>query len=323
MNAIGGYFELELRKGEHYHKKAIRLNSGSNCFEYILRARKYSKVYMPYYTCQVMFNVAKRCGVEIDYYHINEQLEPEKLPALREGEAFLYTNYFGLKQTCVKTLAEHYCKQLIVDNAQAFYASPLQGIDTFYSPRKFFGVPDGGYLYTDSIIEDADFPQALSMQRMTHLLKRIEQGAEAGYADYQREEETLDGSSIKRMSKLTDALLRSIDYEKIAERRIANYQLLDEQFRSINLIHLSLEDGAVPMVYPYLTGDPTMRKRMIKKKVFVATYWPNVSSDCALETILKSNLLPMPIDQRYESDELAAKIIANTLTSAGGGLFAL
>lgn len=319
MEAIGGYFELELRKGEHYHKDAIRLNSGSNCFEYILRARKYEKVYMPYYTCQVMFNVAKRCGVEIDYYHTNEQLEPEKLPALREGEAFLYTNYFGLKQTCVKTLAEHYGKQLIVDNAQAFYASPLQGIDTFYSPRKFFGVPDGGYLYSDSIIEDAVFPQALSMQRMTHLLKRIEQGAEAGYSDYQREEETLNGSPIERMSVLTDALLRNIDYKEIAGRRIANYQLLDEQFRSINLIHLSLEDGAVPMIYPYLTGDPTMRKRMIEKKVFVATYWPNVSSDCALETILKSNLLPMPIDQRYESDELVAKVIANAETSVRGG----
>ena len=37
MEAIGGYFELELHKGEHYHKDAIRLNSGSNCFEYILQ----------------------------------------------------------------------------------------------------------------------------------------------------------------------------------------------------------------------------------------------------------------------------------------------
>lgn len=43
MDAIGGYFELELRKGEHYHKDALRLNTARNCFEYILLARKYKK----------------------------------------------------------------------------------------------------------------------------------------------------------------------------------------------------------------------------------------------------------------------------------------
>ena len=38
---IGVYFELELRKGEHYHKDAIRLNTACNCFEYILLDRHY------------------------------------------------------------------------------------------------------------------------------------------------------------------------------------------------------------------------------------------------------------------------------------------
>ena len=33
--AIGGYFELELRNGAHYHKDAIRLNTARNCFEYV------------------------------------------------------------------------------------------------------------------------------------------------------------------------------------------------------------------------------------------------------------------------------------------------
>ncbi len=35
MDAIGGYFELELRKGEHYHKDALKLNTARNCFEYV------------------------------------------------------------------------------------------------------------------------------------------------------------------------------------------------------------------------------------------------------------------------------------------------
>ena len=36
MEAIGGYFELELQQGEEYHKDALRLNTARNCFEYIL-----------------------------------------------------------------------------------------------------------------------------------------------------------------------------------------------------------------------------------------------------------------------------------------------
>lgn len=303
MDAIGGYFELELRKGEHYHRDAIRLNSGSNCFEYILRARKYEKVYVPYYTCHVIFDVAQRLGLNIAYYHINELLEPVELPELKAHEAFLYTNYYGLKQPCVERLAEKYGKQLIVDNAQAFYAKPITGIDTFYSPRKFFGVPDGGYLYTDAIINE-EFPQAESMQRMTHLLKRIEKCAEAGYADYQRDEETLDGSPIERMSKLTDALLKSIDYEKIAQERISNYKVLEEQLGKSNAIHLTMQQGDVPMVYPYLTEDATLKHWLIANKVFVATYWPNVDEKGELGAILKTNLLPLPIDQRYMVDEM-------------------
>ena len=145
---------------------------------------------------------------------------------------------------------------------------------------------------------------------MTHLLKRIEQGAEAGYVDYQREEETLDGSPVERMSKLTDALLRSIDYEKIALDRISNYKVLEEQLGKTNAIHLTLHQGDVPMVYPYLTEDTTLKQRLITHKIFVATYWPNVDANENYEATLKTNLLPLPIDQRYWDEDMK-RIIEN------------
>ena len=153
VKAIGGYFELELRKGEHYHKDALKLNTARNCFEYILLARKYTKVYIPYYTCEVMLQPLHKYHIAYEFYHINESLEPIEVIQLQNDEAFLYTNYFGLKQSCVEHLAVIYKSQLIVDNAQAFYAPRIKGIDTFYSPRKFFGIADGGYLYTEHILE--------------------------------------------------------------------------------------------------------------------------------------------------------------------------
>ena len=142
MSPIGGYFELELRKGEEYHKDAIRLNSGRNAFEYILRARGYKKVYLPYYTCNVMLEPINRLSLEYEFYHIDEHLEPLfNYNKIGENEAFIFTNYFGLKGKIVQKLSK-ICTNLIIDDSQAFFENPIAGIDTFYSPIKFFGIPD-------------------------------------------------------------------------------------------------------------------------------------------------------------------------------------
>lgn len=74
MKPIGGYFELELRKGEDYHKSAIRLNAGRNSFEYILSAKN-KKMYLPFFTCDVMLEPIQKLKLEHDYCHINEQME--------------------------------------------------------------------------------------------------------------------------------------------------------------------------------------------------------------------------------------------------------
>ena len=301
MDAIGGYFELELRKGEHYHKNAIRLNTARNCFEYVLRARNYTKIYIPYYTCGVMSKPIQKLQIGYEFYHINEKLEPANLPKLEEREAFLYTNYFGLKQECVKSLASEYGKQLIVDNAQAFYAEPLEGIDTFYSARKFFGVPDGAYLYTNKSLQQ-ELEQDYSYERVSHLQKRIDLGAEAGYQDFRKNDDALCNREIKKMSKLTEAILCGIDYEAARIRRRENYQRLDEALRDINRLHLDMDKDCVPMVYPYLTDDVVLKQKLIDNKIFVATYWPNVLEWCRevdIEHFVAKNTCFLPIDQRY------------------------
>ena len=303
---IGGYLELELRKGEHYHKDAIRLNTARNCFEYVLRSRNYFKVYVPYYTCEVMLEPIRELGIEFEFYHINKLLEPLSLPRLGKDEAFLYTNYFGLKQDCAKRLADVFENQLIVDDAQAFFAEPIQGIDTFYSPRKFFGVPDGAYLYTEKRLEQ-DIKQDVSCERMSHLLKRIDMGAEVGYQDFRNNDDSLSNQDIKWMSKLTESLLSGINYEEAKQRRRENYALLDDALKESNLIHFEFDSNAVPLVYPFLTEDETLRWRLIENKVFVATYWPNVKEWCNsndFEYHLAQNMVFLPVDQRYGKEEM-------------------
>ena len=270
---------MELPQLEEFHKEALRFNTSRNAFEYVLRARGYRKVYMPYYTCEVMMSPFRKLGVAFEYYKIDEQLEPTELPTLDVDEAFLYTNYFGLKQMCVTRLAALYGNRLIVDNAQAFFAEPIKGIDTFYSPRKFFGLPDGAYLYTDCLL-DSEFDRDISYDRCSHLLKRIDLGAEVGFQDFHKNDDSLIGQPILRMSSLTQSLLGSIYYENVRKQRLANYGKLDSILKSSNLLKFSLDENSVPLVYPYLPKDGSLRDKLIANRIYVARYWPNVLDWC-------------------------------------------
>lgn len=303
--AIGGYPELELRKGEHYHKNALCLNTARNCFEYILRAKQYTKVYVPYYTCEVMLEPLKKCNVDFEFYHINLELEPIELYELKSTEAFLYTNYYGLKQDCVVRLAEKYGRQLIVDNAQAFFAKPLEGIDTFYSARKFFGVADGAYLYTDTIL-DFQFEKDKSYERMMHLLIRADVDAESGYADFRKNDDSLNNNPIRLMSNLTEKILCSIDYDTIKDLRCENYDYLEFSLKKSNSISIMRRSDAIPMVYPYLTDVLGLRKILIAQHIYVAKYWPNVKDNegFAYESYISENLIPLPCSQGYTTNDL-------------------
>ena len=306
MEAIGGYFSLELPQHEEYHQNAIRMNTGRNCLEYILRVRGYSKVYIPYYTCDVVLEPFKKLDIPYEFYHIDIHLEIRDRFTLKVDEALLYTNYYGLKQRYVEQLAAKVGTRLIIDNTQAFYAKPIEGIDTFYTCRKFFGVADGAYLYCDAIL-DEELEQDYSYDRMAHLLKRIDLSAEEGYGDFRKADDGLDNQPIRKMSKLTQRMMQSIDYEAAAKRRRENYLMLHEAFGGENNLELPLEKDAVPMVYPYLAPVKGLREELIENKVFVARYWPNVldwSTKDDIEYLLACQMQPLSVDQRYGEEEM-------------------
>ena len=307
MKAVGGYFELELPASQEYHLGAVRLNTGRNSFEYILRAKEYEKVYLPYYTCDVMLEVIQKLDLKVDFYTIDETFRPVfNFSCLGATDVFVYNNYFGICDVQVAEVAEK-CKNLIIDNSQAFFSMPLPGVDTFYSPRKFFGVPDGGYLYTNQILS-RKLEQDVSYTRFTHLIKRIDIGSEAGYEDFKKNDGGFSDQPIKLMSELTQRLLGSLDYPSIAQKRRQNFTYLHSQLGSKNRLDLNPTNESIPMVYPYLTSNGgKIKEKLNALKIFVATYWPNVVERCEKDSVefeVASNTLFLPIDQRYGLDEI-------------------
>lgn len=307
MKSIGGYFTLELPlRNAEYHNNAVKVNSGKNAFEYILASYGYDvkRVYLPYFTSRIMIKPLQEHNIPCVFYHINERLELTEEIELDKNEFLVYTNYFGLKGKYLECIAKKYGKQLVVDNAQAFFDIPLSGVNTFYSPRKFFGVLDGGYAYTQGTVS-VEMQDSISYNRMGYLLKRIDTSAEEAYADY-KSSCMLGDLTMSKMSKVTQRILESIDYDVVATVRRRNYNILAKRLFATNQLNINVGDG-VPLIYPYLTDSVKLRSYLIANKVYVAQYWPNVLEWCKPEDFeyqLTENLVCIPIDQRYGEKEM-------------------
>ena len=303
---IGGYFELELGKRNDLHSNALALNSGRNCLKHILSTSNFSKIYLPYYTCEVLLEPIKKCGLKFEFYHIDKQLNPLIQKTIEPTEAVLYINYFGIKLTSVQELSKAY-KNLIIDNSQSLFSEPLDGINTFYSPRKFMGLPDGGFLYT-SAPSSIKYEKGTSQELMSHLIKRIEHGAEEGYLHFSKNDAAISQLELKGMSTLTAQLIGNAAIEEIKQKRLNNFSILHEKLKSSNQLEIDLKEIDPPMVYPYLIKDGArLRKMLIENKIFVATYWKGILEYLpkdSYENYLVENLLPLPIDQRIGVNEL-------------------
>lgn len=302
MREIGGYFDLECGHNTLYHNDAVALNSARNALRYIIRAYNIRAIYAPFYTCPVVWDAIMAENCEIIPYDIDDNFMPMgDIP----GDAFvLYNNYFGVCGNNVVTLSKQY-QNLIVDNAQAFYTKN-RGLASIYSPRKFFGLPDGGFAICDKRLPDA-FETSVSYDLCTHLLKRIDMGANAGYPDFQKNDGALIGRPIQNMSNLTTRLMGNIDYDFVRRVRMENFEQLHNALAGKNRIQINMAADDVPMVYPFRTDDRALRSRLIENKIFVAKYWPKEDNGCMdsvpAET-MANTIVPLPIDQRYDADDM-------------------
>ena len=175
MKEIGGYLELDRYMLPMLHERDIALNSGRNCLAYIVRKRNIKTIYIPKFLCASVANVCRREKVKVKYYSIDKDFLP--LDIIQAEDEWVYiVNYYGqLCNTVLSGLKQKY-QNLIIDNVQAYFQEPIEGIDTIYTCRKFFGVSDGAFLSTnlenDSTLEDDE-----SFDRMKFVLGRFERTA--------------------------------------------------------------------------------------------------------------------------------------------------
>jgi hypothetical protein len=311
-HAIGGYLELETSPGQgEYHRKALRLQSARAGLYALLQSGKPDAVWMPWYICDSMLAPLRLLGIPFRFYSINRLLDVEADIIPAAGEWLVYVNYFGLCQSHAERLAQRMPRgALIIDHSQAFFAPPIDCLANIYSPRKFFGVPDGGYLLTSLELTPLTEQDTGSVGRCRHLLQRLNGAAEAGYADYVVAEASLSNLTPLRMSTLTRRLLDCIDYVGVMQRRRKNFFYLAKHLGKRNEFRLPLDERAVPLCYPFLRGNGSQARRradMLQQRIYLPAYWPEVAERSGappFEASLSETCLFLPCDQHLQEEDL-------------------
>ena len=304
MKEIGGYIELDTYHLPMLHEDAIALNCGRNCLAYLFKSRGIKNLKVPYFICNSIFDICDREGVEKAYYHIGWDFKPTEELSLESDEWLYLVNLYG--QLSNDDIAKYVSKygRVIVDQANGYFDAPLPGVDTFYTCRKWFGVADGAFLYTDSPLTD-EFPIDESHDRMGFLLGRYERSASEFYDGYNANNKFFKTDPVKHMSKLTYNLLHAIDYKMVEKKRRENFDYLNEHLGKKNKLRLK----SAAFMYPFMVedGGAVLRKRLQTEKVYIPTLWPtvfDVAKPDSLEYKMAENILPLPIDQRYGIDDM-------------------
>lgn len=305
MKEIGGYFGMEHFKGDEYHSDLIRLNNGRNALYYLIKAKGIRKLYIPLYLCDSVSNMLRKNGFDFEYYKVNADFMPDFNEMLKEDEYLYVVNYYGQIKDEVAIAIKKQFGKIILDNTHAFFQKPVKGIDTIYSCRKYFGVPDGAYLSTDKELEES-LEQDISKDRMSYILGRFEGKASDYYHDYVETNDQYDEEPLKHMSKLTHNLLKAVDYGEVCRIRNENYAFLHNELKEENGFKPVTPAG--PFAYPfYIENGIEIRKKLALNKIYIPTLWPNVLEtgiEDSIEYQYSANILPLPCDQRYDLEDM-------------------
>jgi hypothetical protein len=263
-------------------------------------------VLVPFYVCDAVLQPLVSSGTIHAFHSIDDAFRPET-PEPAAGELLLVVNYFGVMTSFIDTIVARHPGRVVVDDTQAFFRVGRSDVWSFNSARKFFGVPDGGFLYGPMAGGDGLPPSDIA--DCDHLLARLEGDDSRAWDQFKRHEARV-GIEPRAISRISARLLGAVDMSRVRAVRRANFETLHRRLRGLNTIGIALDDlvADVPMCYPFLPTSDVDRSELSRLGVFVPTFWPEIEGRSepgfARERILARRLLPLAIDQRYGREDM-------------------
>ncbi len=275
----------------------IKLNLARNCLKYICKTYGINKIFLPYYTCPVVWNAVREENCEVNFYHIGKDFLPTE--EFKKDSFILYTNYFGINSDNCKLLAKKY-SNLIIDNSQGFFTEPL-GLASFNSLRKFFNVQNGAYLFTSKILEQEFQTDEIDLTPIA---------MQKNYEQFLKNELFLDTQKdIKIISPKVEQEMENINLEKEKRKRIELFKQYAQVFDEYNNIPTMLKDGEIPYCYPFSPNNERIKQKLWAKNLTLLQLWKNFPKSF-IESEFLNDTIAFPLDDA----EYAEKIISTQLS---------
>jgi len=311
---IGGYMGFDLNNLNQFpYPNSRKYNSARSAFLDLLRNLEIESIWMPKFICDTMLKPLEILKINIKFYDLDINFYPQIPFELEKNDYLLYVNYFGICTQNQEKLVNLYPRdKIIFDHSQAFSVEPFSGTHTIYSPRKFFAVADGGLLVTENDVKSVGtlHHEDELIEQYKHLFIRCISGAQQGYMQFQKAEAMLNDCIPKKISPITELILKNINYSDFKERRLNNFKYLHSKLWKFNQLNICLERLESPLTYPFLSNKK-YSEYLIKHKIFTPTYWNDclarVSNNSA-EYQFVNGITHLVCDHRYGIDDMQFQI---------------
>ena len=128
IKEIGGYFGLEKLVSNEYYPDLAAVNNARCALLYIIKAKHYNKVYLPFFLCDSVRLMLERERIPFEEYRIDRSFLPLLDIHTNPDEVVYIVNYYGLFCEEQQNNLKNRYGNIVVDNAQAFFARPVKGI---------------------------------------------------------------------------------------------------------------------------------------------------------------------------------------------------
>ena len=287
---------------------------------------------LPPFTCHTVIEPFLKAGYEVHYYPIDEKMMASgdailKVAEDKDASIVLFHNYFGFNTLMeVDKLCEVLRNQnrySIEDCTQCLYSGhPKSAADFFVgSIRKWHGTPDGGFvvcrdyqLSDKPFLRDEQLDEAkvkASYAKYKFLFEK--EGDKPTFLQLYREaEDLLESQETYHTISLTAQKLQSnLDVSFLCENRRNNYQVLLSGLlglQDVKPMFESLDGETVPLYFPLIVKErAALQAHLVANDIYAPVVWPKadcLDRVCDEAEFLYEHLLCIPIDQRYDSDDM-------------------
>ena len=290
------------------------------------------RVLLPPFTCHTVIEPFIKAGFELHYYNVDRSLNSSIDSVLetsikKKVSILLFHRYYGFDTLYgdISKLEElrklgiiivEDCTQCLYSNFDKKFADY-----TFGSIRKWLGTPDGGFAvcttgrFTDKPTQYDDKLEKAKVVASYNKYKYLfgGKGEKSLFLQQFRDAENIldEQKGWFAIGEMSAKLQSNLDITELSSKRHENYETLLINFPEcykIKPLFKNLAVETVPLYFPILVKDRSLLQQLfVKNAIYAPVVWPKPACQtvvCEEAEYLYEHLLCIPVDQRYDKDDM-------------------